>query len=232
MAEPTAWPRVIVITDRRRLVERMEAAEAAWPELLEAQIAGALAAGADLVQVREPDLTARTLAAFLRGLFDRVPASARCVVVNDRADVALVTGAAGVHLTEHSLELTDVRRLQSADKKWVIGRSVHEAATAGRNQAATYLLAGTVRPSASKPREWHLLGWDGLAAIVLAAGETPVVAVGGLGPSQVAAVRRAGAVGVAGIGCFLPDAASDVAGSVRAKVQAMRKAFDSTGGEF
>jgi thiamine-phosphate pyrophosphorylase len=223
----------MLVTDRRRLVARMGAREEDWPDLLGSQVEAALAGGADLVQVREPDLPARLLVRFLRQLFERLPDSRPLVVVNDRADdVALATGAGGVHLTERSLDPADVRRLRSADKRWVTGRSVHDPGTAGRHRDADYLLAGTVRASASKPAGWRVLGWDGLAAIVRAAGTTPVVAIGGLTAGDAEDVRRAGAVGLAGIGCFLPEAGADLGWSVRSKVQRMRMAFDSTGGGF
>lgn len=215
----------MVVTARARLVERRGAQPETWPELLLAQVAGALEGGADLVQVREPDLDAGVLTRFLRRLFYELPDSARRVVVNDRADVAWVTGAAGVHLGERSLQLEDIRRLISADKKWVMGRSVHDPDTAARNRSASYLLAGTVLASASKPVGAPLLGWTGLESIVAAVDGTPVVAIGGLDAQSVAEAVRRGASGVAGIGCFLPDTVGDVASSVGARVRAMREAF-------
>lgn len=230
MGEAARWPRVLVVTDRKRLVRQLAARPDAWPDLLEAQIAGALAGGADLVQVREPDLPAGLLVRFLRGLFERMPASTARIVVNDRVDVAWVTGAAGVHLTERSLSVEDARTLLPAGRHWVIGRSVHEPSSAAACAAAAYLVAGTVLPSASKPDVRRQLGWAGLAEIAHAADKTPVVAIGGLGPGDVRAVLDAGAVGVAGIGCFLPEPGCAVAPSVRERVLAMRKEFDTTRG--
>lgn len=224
-AEVAPWPRTVVVTARARLVERVGSAPGAWPELLSAQVAGAIDGGADLVQVREPDLEAGDLTRFLRQLFHEVPGSASRVVVNDRADVAWVTGAAGVHLGERSLQLKDIHRLIPADKKWVMGRSVHDSDTAARNRSATYLLAGTVLPSASKPAGAPLLGWAGLQAIVAAAPGTPVVAIGGLDAGVVGEAIRRGAIGVAGIGCFLPEPGRDVMSSVSARVRGLREAF-------
>jgi thiamine-phosphate pyrophosphorylase len=222
---------VLVVTSRHRLVERVGAMAGDWPDVLLAQIAGALEGGADLIQVREPDLDAGALARFLRRLFREVPGSHSRVLVNDRADVAWVTGAAGVHLTERSLDLEDVRRLLPADKKWVTGRSVHDPATAARCRSASYLLAGTVRTSGSKPPDWGLLGWDGLTAVVLAAADTPVVAIGGLGAGDVPAIRRTGARGLAGIGWFLPESGREIGASVQDRVHAVRRAFDTLGDE-
>jgi thiamine-phosphate pyrophosphorylase len=226
MGSAGRWPRILVVTDRRRLVADAGAAWADWPSLLEAQVAGALAGGADLVQVREPDLDARTLSETLRRLFTAVPGSARRVLVNDRMDVARATGAAGVHLTERSVPVGEARAVQPGDLRWVIGRSVHDGAAAAGAGDADFLLAGTVRCTVSKPKGWRLLGWDGLAAIVRAAGDVPVVAIGGLGPEHAGEILHAGAVGLAGIGCFLPIRGQDVAASVEARVRELRIAFD------
>ena len=216
----------MVVTDRRRLVSETGAADDEWPSLLEAQVSGALAGGADFVQIREPDVDARTLVRTLRALFTGVPESAHRVVINDRADVALATRAAGVHLTERSIRIDEARTLQPAGIVWVIGRSIHDEAGAATARGADYLVAGTVQPSRSKSEDPRLLGWKGLAAIVRAAGTVPVMAIGGLGPQHVQEIVDAGAVGLAGIGCFLPIRGEDVVASVRERVRAVRMAFD------
>jgi thiamine-phosphate pyrophosphorylase len=222
------WPRLMVVSDRRRLLAVRGAPEAAWPGLLQAQVVGAVAGGADLVQIREPDLPAATLASFLRQLFDAEPQVRARVVVNDRADVALAVGAAGVHLPERSLHPGDVRRLAPTDI-WVVGRSIHSAARAAGQSQASYLLAGTVGDSASKPADWSRLGWDGLRQVVVAAAGVPVVAIGGLSGEHAGAVLSAGAQGLAAIGAFLPASSGDVTKSVQERVSAARLAFDSAG---
>jgi len=82
---------------------------------------------------------------------------------------------------------------------------VAEAAAAG---PVDYLTAGTVWPSASKPRAHPVLGIAGLAAIVSAA-RAPVLAIGGVGVERFGEVARAGASGVSGIGLFIAAAAPD-----------------------
>ncbi len=86
------WPRVMLVTDRRRLVADTGAPAGDWAALLTAQIRGAVAGGVDLIQVREPDLDAATLTRFLQSLFASVPGSQSRVVVNDQLDVARATG--------------------------------------------------------------------------------------------------------------------------------------------
>jgi thiamine-phosphate pyrophosphorylase len=226
MGESVRPPRLLVVTDRRRLVAAAGGTLVDWPQLLVAQVSGALAGGADLIQIREPDLEAKNLSGAVRRLFAALPGCAPHVLINDRVDIARVTGAGGVHLTERSVPLDEARAVQPPNRRWVIGRSVHDPDGATRARGADYLVAGTVRASASKPDLTLLLGWTGLAAIVRAAGDVPVLAIGGLGPEHAAEILHAGAAGIAGIGCFLPIQGEDVAASVRDRVLALRLAFD------
>jgi len=127
--------------------------------------------------------------------------------LNDRLDVALAAGAVGVQLGRGSLTPEDARRLEP---EWWIGVSVHDLDEARAAQAAgaDYLLAGTVFPTASHPDRTPL-GVAGLADI--AALGLPVVAIGGITPARVAAVRAAGAYGVAAIRGLWEDLEPDAA---------------------
>jgi thiamine-phosphate pyrophosphorylase len=219
------WPRILVVTDRHRLLRHLKAQPEQWPELLQAQVLGAIAGGADLVQVREADLAPGLLAGFLRRLFDAAPGAAQRVVVNDRCDVALASAAGGVHLGERSVGIGEARQLAPDGRQWLVGRSVHTRTGAAAARRADYVIAGTVQASASKAPGWKTIGWPGLAAIAAAAGDTPVVAIGGLGVADVPAVRAAGAVGLAGIGCFLPAHGAGVGAGTEARVRELRQAW-------
>ena len=190
-----------------------------------AVIADCADAGVDLVQVREPDLSDRRLLALVRGALDRTLTTSARVVVNDRPDVALAAGAAGVHLKDDERSAVRVRTLGPAD--WIVGRSVHDRASALRataSGAVDYLLAGTVFRSASKPGR-RPLGLEGLRSIVGAVNR-PVLALGGVGASEAAAVAATGAAGVAGIRLFGSDAGRDRRIRIAERVQAVRAAFD------
>ena len=115
--------------------------------------------------------------------------------VNDRLDVALAAGAAGVQLGQGSLEPEDARRLNPA---WWIGKSVHDLAEAeaARASGADYLLAGPLYGTATHP-DREPLGLARLGPIVGLG--LPVIAIGGVTPQRVAEVRGAGAYGVAAI---------------------------------
>src|SRR5690606_3486415 len=121
-----------------------------------------------------------------------------CVlVINDRVDVAVALRCWGVQLTSHSLPARDVRRIAPVLR---IGVSAHSADGAGSVRGlADWILAGHVFPTASHPGEAGR-GLSFISAVVQAAGGaagTPVVAIGGVTPAEIAAVRSAGARGVA-----------------------------------
>src|SRR5207247_358473 len=114
--------------------------------------------------------------------------------VNDRLDVALATGAAGVQLGWGSLLPEDARRL---DPEWWIGKSVHDLAEAeaARTQGADYLLVGPVFATPATPThpERPPLGPAALGAIARLG--VPVVAIGGITPARAGEGQAAGTCG-------------------------------------
>jgi len=171
-----------------------------------ARITAAAAAGAHLIQIREPDLEAGSLASLVRLCLRAVASTRVRVIVNDRLDVALVTGAHGVHLRESS---PPARRVRSVTPPgFLVGRSIHSAADAARvsgEGGLDYLLFGTVFPTPSKPASAGS-GVAGLRAAV-AATPLPVLAIGGVDGGRVAEVAHAGAAGFAAIRFWtLPEA--------------------------
>ncbi len=197
----------MLITDRHRLRGRP----------LEEVASQAVDGGVNVVQLREKDLPADelygiaiTLRAVLRGraLF----------LVNDRLDVALASGADGVHLPERGLSPKVAREL--AGESCLIGRSVHSAAEARRAEAdgADFVQAGAVFETASKPGA-PPAGVELLRAVAGAV-RVPVVAVGGIIAGRVREVVAAGADGVAVIGAIM-DAADP-----REAALALRRALD------
>jgi len=225
----TYGPRVVVVTARHRLTEQIGGRGRPWDSLLTDQIRGAVLGGADLIQVREPDLDARTLGDFLRDLFRVVPGSRGRVVVNDRIDVALATGASGVHLPERSVPPRRAVELLAQRGGGIVGRSVHSVSAIRNAREAGYLIGGTVRPSRSKAEGTRGIGWDGLGELAQAAGGTPLVAIGGLTVEDVPRAVTAGACGIAAIGYFVPPSAEDIVAFVQERVTAMRLAFDTQG---
>jgi thiamine-phosphate pyrophosphorylase len=175
-----------LVTDRRR-TDPVDQARAA------------AAAGIDFIQVRERDLEAAALAALVRAVLDATRGSGTRVLVNDRLDVALATGAHGVHLRADSFPVAAARH--AGPPGFLVGRSVHSVDEAVGASGADYLVAGTVFPTASKPGQPMHLGAAGLERIV-AATRTPVLAIGGVTLDTAAAIAGAGAAGIAAIGLY------------------------------
>jgi thiamine-phosphate pyrophosphorylase len=151
-----------------------------------AVVAAALAAvpaGSTLVQLREKDLGGRDLVALARAL---VALGAR-VLVNDRVDVALAAGAAGVHLPEDGMTVAEARAL--LPRGALVGASLHSAEAAARCDADVVVL-GPIWDSPGK----RACGVDVLRE---AARARPVFAIGGIDASRAGAARAAGAAGVA-----------------------------------
>jgi thiamine-phosphate pyrophosphorylase len=157
-------------------------------ELCRAAVRG----GVTCVQVRLKECDPRELAAQVRALLDALPVP---VLVNDRADVALVTGAAGVHLGVDDLPVPLVRRI--APPGFVIGASVGTLDEIPSGRGADYWGVGPWRETQTKPEAGTVLGLAGFAEILRHAEGKPCVAIGGIRPEDVATVRTAGGVGVA-----------------------------------
>ncbi|HEY7293339.1 MAG TPA: thiamine phosphate synthase [Vicinamibacterales bacterium] len=202
---------ICLITDRRRFANPI-------PDLL-TQAARAVEAGVDLIQVRERDLDAAALVSLTRSICDLARGSATSVVVNDRIDVALAVDADGVHLRGDSIPTAAARTLMPPPVK--IGRSIHSASEAG--DAADYLIAGSVFPTASKAADTRWLGVDGLRTITSRA-KSPVLAVGGLTLDRLHEIAGAGAAGIAAIGLFCCSDLRSLIAEVRARFDTVKSA--------
>ena len=213
-----------LVTDRRRLAERLGRPESDALALLAQQLEGAIRGGIDIVQIRERDLDARPLVQLVRDALRLADGTATRVIVNERIDVALAADAHGVHLREASMS---ARLVKDHWPSLMVGRSAHSRDAMRRETGVDYWIAGTVYPTASKPSA-ECLGVDGLREIVGASGAIPVIAIGGITATTLPHVARAGAAGVAAIGAFLPaEGLGGVVESVEKTVRTLRFAFDS-----
>jgi thiamine-phosphate diphosphorylase len=154
------------------------------------------ARGRGLTGLEHYELAARLSQCVLDSLF-----------VNDRLDVALTLRAAGVQLGRGSLPVSAARELEH---RWWIGRSVHTMAEAqtAKAEGADYLVVGPVYATASHPDQ-PPLGVEPVRQIV--ALQLPVIAIGGVTPERVNALRAVGVAGVAAIRAFWDAADPQVA---------------------
>lgn len=219
-----ARPVLCLVTDRTRIPHALGTDGRA--ELVEL-VREAARAGVDLVQIRERDLTARDLYELVCACVKATEHTFAHLVVNDRCDVAIAAGAAGVHLRSDSPDGSRMRRLSPAG--FLVGRSVHdpgEAVTVVKNGELDYLIAGTVFPTPSKRGMHEYLGLEGLRDIVRRV-NVPVLAIGGVTSSTVAAIAATGAAGFAAIGLFAEVGADgETLGQL---VRQARREFDTSG---
>ncbi len=173
-------------------------------------------AGVDAIHLRAPGVAAGDLWEMAQALRRRIVPPA-LFLVNDRLDVALLCQADGVHLPEGGLPVRLVRDHLGEGR--VVGRSVHslETARTAAAEGCDYVIYGNVFETASKPGA-AARGLDALREVVNAL-RIPVIAIGGITPDRVPAVRATGAHGVAVIRGIL--AADDPAAAARAYRRAM-----------
>jgi thiamine-phosphate pyrophosphorylase len=181
-------------------------------------VAEAVRGGVTVVQLRAkshapPDVVGlgKAIAAALAGT--GVP-----LIVNDRPEAALACGAAGVHLGQGDTPVPKARRLLGPAATIGVSVNTVEEALRAEGEGADYVGAGPAFATATKATDLPVLGPEGIAAIAKAV-RVPVVAIGGIGPANAAALARAGADGIAVVSAILgaPDA--------RRAAEELRRAF-------
>jgi len=174
--------RLMLVTDDRlvtaeRLVEACRAA---------------VRGGVTSIELRLKRVEPRELVTLARELVAAVPVP---VLINDRLDVAIAAGAAGVHLGPDDLPVALARR--AAPPGFLIGASVGGIAELESGQGADYWGVGPWHATTTKADAGAPLGAEGFRRIVARAGGIPCIAIGGVRPEDVAPVLGAGGVGVA-----------------------------------
>lgn len=177
----TSWLRLIAITDNVRdgqsgLIMRASAA---------------VQGGATCVQLRLKDVAARDLVGVARELIKAVNVP---VIVNDRADVAIAAGAAGVHLGADDIPVSAARSI--APPGFFIGASVGSDAEAQLAAGADYVGVGPVFPTISKKDAGTAIGLADLRRLAELTG-LPTIAIGGITAENARSTIDAGAVGIA-----------------------------------
>ena len=181
-------------------------------------IGEAVRGGATVVQLRAKNLSSRDFLELGRRAADRLAGTGIPLIINDRVDIGLACGAAGVHLGQEDMPLAAARKILGGDS--IIGISVNtvEEARTAEVGGADYVGAGPAFATATKETALPVLGPEGIGRIKRAV-RIPVVAIGGIGAAIVAELAAAGADGIAVISAIL--GASDA----RRAAEDLKKAF-------
>jgi thiamine-phosphate pyrophosphorylase len=166
-----------------------------------------LSAGAKLIQLRCKSWGS---AAFLDLANVVVAAAGRSdaiVIINDRADVAALSGAQGLHVGQDDLTPNDARTVIGSASILGLSTHTHQQWTAAIREPISYLAIGPVFDTGTKDTGYQAVGLGTVTRASKAARDAglPTVAIGGINESNAAAVIEAGAASVAIIGDLLDD---------------------------
>ena len=168
-----------------------------------AVLAAFLAGGATFLQLRDKTPATGAALALADAVVVRAHAAGARVIVNDRADLARLSGADGVHVGQDDLPVDEVRRIVGPDA--IVGLSTHDEAqiAAAVRTSATYIAVGPIYGTATKDTGYSARGLD--LVRVAARSLRPVVAIGGITLERAPEVFAAGAASVAVISDLLRE---------------------------
>ena len=186
----------------------------------------ALEGGAPTLQVRIKSGSDADRLHLAEAIATRCRAAGATCLVNDRADIAVVVGADGVHIGAEDLPVPAVRRVVGPDL--LVGGTARDPETGRRlvGEGVSYLGVGPTFATRSKPGLPEPLGLEGVRAVVDAV-DVPVVAIAGITSERVEDVLAAGAWGVAVIGAIADS--PDPHSATHEMVLAVTKAVDALG---
>jgi thiamine-phosphate pyrophosphorylase len=208
LARPSR-PILCYVTDRRSL-PLSTSADA--HHLLFDSVERAAAAGTDWIQLREKDYSGKEWAELVSESLRRVSRvnPTTRILVNDRLDVALSSGAGGVHLSENGIPVAEACRLRdeyfagrSEKPDLLVGASCHSlgAALGAARAGADYIYFSPIFYTPSKANYGPPQGLERLARICKSV-DIPVIAIGGISVLNASSCLAVGAAGVAAIRLF------------------------------
>ncbi|RNC72725.1 MAG: thiamine phosphate synthase [Desulfuromonadales bacterium] len=181
-----------LITDRHQTGGRP------LPDVIEETLKG----GVRAVQLREKDLSPRELLDLARTMREVTARHGARLFINDRVDIALASGADGVHLGEASIPADEARKILGPDRFIGVSCHSHDGALAAQDAGADFITFGPVYPTPTKAAYGDPVGLEQLteAAQLL---RIPVFALGGIKKSNANEVVAAGAAGIALISAII-----------------------------
>ena len=175
--------------------------------------------GARLIQIRAKALASGPFLDLCDRIVRLTSAAGGSVVVNDRVDLARLSGAAGVHVGQDDLAPAAARA--QLGQHAIVGYSTHSVAQAraGLAMPITYIAVGPVFGTHTKDTGYSAVGLGLVREVARIAAATPVVAIGGVTLENAASALEAGASAVAVISDLLTT--GDPASRTRAYLQCL-----------
>jgi thiamine-phosphate pyrophosphorylase len=183
-----------------------------------------LAGGARILQLRDKTSPSGERLSLADAVVARAHAAGARVIVNDRADIARLSGADGIHVGQDDLPVEEARRIVGPDA--IVGLSTHDDAQieAAARTSATYIAVGPIYSTATKDTGYQARGPDlirrAAATLRQSSGQAgkPVVAIGGMTLERALEVVAAGASSVAVISDLLREDPEKMVRSFRARL--------------
>jgi len=166
--------------------------------------AACLEAGARFLQVRAKHASSGALLDMVDAVVERARGTGALILVNDRADVAKLAGAAGVHVGQDDLAPVAVRDILGAEACIGLSTHTHPQLAVAVRQPIDYVAIGPVFGTTTKATGYDAVGVSRVVdAVAASGGRIPVVAIGGITLETAPAVIGAGASSVAVIADLL-----------------------------
>jgi len=171
------------------------------PDLAQAFLDG----GAPLIQVRAKDLPSGAFLQLCDFVVELAEPYGATVIVNDRADVAHLSGAGGVHVGQDDLAPAAARAI--VGERALLGYSTHTIEQVDRavSEPVDYIAVGPIFGTRTKATGYEAVGLDLVTAAARRAQGRAIVAIGGITLETAASVIAAGATGVAVIADLVAD---------------------------
>lgn len=175
-------PKIYPITDVR--LSKISHAE---------QVERLISGGAGFIQLREKHCSPQEFYESAREALEISRKHDAKIIINDRVDIALALKADGVHLGQGDMPPAEARKILG--EKAIIGFSTHnlEQAIEAVKLPINYLAIGPIYATTTKENPDETIGIDGLKKVRAAAGDFPLVAIGGINSSNLRAVFDGGA---------------------------------------
>lgn len=182
--------------------------------------AAAVAGGARVIQLRDKRRETGELIAVARRLKAILRPFGALLIINDRVDVAMASGADGVHLGLSDMSLLDARRLLGPSPLIGFSPKTEEQAAGAAGAGADYLGVGALYETQTKSDAGPAVGLRRVAQFRDLSG-LPIVGIGGITPERVPGILAAGAVSVAVVSAVV--AAADPQAAARRLVEAIER---------